>query len=135
MGTCEICDHPKIEMITKALATGRSPNLVRHQYNLDPLTWAAHLQHLAHQHAQDKDSMNEPLPTQPLRVGLHRAPTQDVRARIAREALLSEALPQVTENPLSQFKQAWQLAKDDDRMRADMVNWLNDQLRHDDMGL
>jgi hypothetical protein len=43
-------------------------------------------------------------------------------------------VPQVTENPESQFKQAWQLAKDDSRMRARMVAWLNDQLRDAEVG-
>ena len=41
----------------------------------------------------------------------------------------------VTEPPLSQFKQAWALAKDDPRVRSQMVHWLNEQIQSDDMGL
>jgi hypothetical protein len=42
---------------------------------------------------------------------------------------------QVTENPERQFKQAWRLAKDDARMQARMLAWLNEELRPDDMEL
>ena len=37
--------------------------------------------------------------------------------------------------PLRRFKQAWQDAKDDRQEQQRMVNWLNEQLSEDEMGL
>jgi hypothetical protein len=117
MSDCRICEHVKIDAINAAIDANRLPVMVAQSFRVNPddLRW-----HVAHRAQEEvtRRSLNprEPWPEQALPVD-------------ASVGLM------VTENPLSQFKQAWQLAKDDDRMRASMLAWLNDQLRHDDMGL
>jgi hypothetical protein len=114
MSDCAICDDARVQAIDAALDQKRFPAVVVRQFRLEPrsLQW-----HVAHR-AQEEVTR---------------------RSLDASHHLQGQALPDqdmlVTENPLSQFKQAWQLAKDDDRMRASMLAWLNDQLRHDDIGL
>jgi hypothetical protein len=140
---CNICQHAKIESINAALASGRAPGLVRAQYRLDQQMLEDHLEHRT---ASDKGLVNEPLSTQPLRVALHRAPTQELREQLDCNGFLDQALLSVTENPWRQFThgidiavEAYHLAHDDPKMQARMQERLEEKvklmLRSEDMGI
>ena len=110
MDGCPICQHAKIQAISAALARKRLPNVIRAQYRLDKDAWDEHLRHSRssnglHGAAEEPMSVDEPAPPCPM-------------------------LP-----PLRRFKQAWQDAKDDRQEQQRMVNWLNEQLSADEMGL
>lgn len=114
--SCNVCQHPKIQAINDAIDSGRYVGVIARQFRLDSLDLDKHR--------------------------AHRRPTHGQRGAYTFDAAPTQADPpmfngqiMVTENPESQFKQAWRLAKDDDRMRARMVAWLNDQIQADEMGL
>jgi hypothetical protein len=137
MSDCPICNGTRMEAVDAALNSGRHPNLVRAQYRLDRSQLQWHIAHRAQEAlTRQAAEARNPYPSQSLRVVEdHAAAGKGSRLFEVVNHLQAQALPQVTENPLSQFQQAWELAKDDDRMRASMLAWLNDQIRHDDMGL
>lgn len=47
MPECMVCEHAKVKAINAALDSGRSPNLVRAQYRLEPQMLDAHIAHRA----------------------------------------------------------------------------------------
>jgi hypothetical protein len=114
MVTCPICAHAKIDAIHAALDAKRRPAMVARAFRVPPDVLEDHIRH---RFARAQRSM--PLVNSSSQAGIV------IPAR-------AHDLPQVTENPFSQFKQAWALAKDDPRLRAQMVSWLNDQLRAND---
>jgi hypothetical protein len=114
--TCPICQHAKVDAIDAALKMGVAPGIIARRYRLEPLLIGKHVRHQ----------------TQAGQAFTEERPVAIAGVLIPGHA---RAHPQVTENPLSQFKQAWHLAKDDDRMRAQMISWLNEQIQADDMGL
>jgi hypothetical protein len=117
MSDCSICEHVKVDAIDASIDANRLPAMVAQSFRVNPDDLRWHVAHRAQEEVTRRSlAARQPLPDQALPVSA------------------SVAAP-VTETPLSQFKQAWHDAKDDDRIRASMLAWLDDQLRDADMGL
>lgn len=67
MHPCTVCQHAKINAINAALDAGRSPNLVRAQYRLEPQMLAYHLAHRAVQQTDSSQpSLERPMIPAPM---------------------------------------------------------------------
>lgn len=141
MSQCTICQHAQRSIIDAELAAGLKANVIAARYRIRKVLIEHHAEHLEDRQlgghasidtrARD-DALLAPLGTRSAFTHASRL-SKDVKHLQDQVLRAQEVL--VTENPLSQFKQAWQLAKDDARMQAQMIQWLNEQLRSDDMGL
>jgi hypothetical protein len=137
--TCVICQHAQRSLIDAELAAGLKPSVISARYRIRKMLIEHHTEHISPHEADTKVSnlVDATHDASMQALSTHRALPQALKDRLARNALRDQALPDmvVTENPFSQFKQAWQLAKDDDRMRAHMVAYINEQLQAEDIGL
>ena len=134
--SCAICQHPKLGAIDAALDQGRRVGVVATQYRVEK---PALVQHLAHGACVNAGA--EPMPpVHPAR--LHAAPVSPLGHRSPSERLqhdrkaasiqaLADEPPPI--HPMKLFQQGWHLAKDDRRLREDMVTWLNEQLQAEEM--
>lgn len=141
MRECPVCQHPKIDAINAALDSGRSPNLVRAQYRLERHMLEAHIVHRQPSIGKRRrviDRNHLPIKPSGISLGVRFTSGQVVPPMPDVDHLLDKPLRdlrQITENPLAQLKQAWRLAKDDPEMRRNMVLYIQEQLREEDMGL
>jgi hypothetical protein len=122
MTGCAICDHAKHASIDAALASGRAPKLVRHQYALD---WQRLQAHLAHQATTAADSMPREVSA------AARNPLSDKVLRVLDLVQQTHTVePFNAADYEQQFREAWQGMDPPARQR--MVFWLNEQFHPDE---
>jgi hypothetical protein len=127
---CRVCEHPILAEIEAELVSCAAPDwrMLRRKYGVH------HLALMRHKREHMKPATYGP----EVSCGSDTRVNHDM-ARIEQvmdlTALAEINMQRVTENPLSQFKQAWRLAKDDRQLQQAMVAWLNEQIQADDMGL
>lgn len=128
---CTICLGSHVSAINHALRIGGTYATIAARYQVS--------RHVLRRHQAQCTDLNVPAPMAGLRPETTVAttetradpglPFQDMTDALTR--LQEIAAPQVAENPLSQFKQAWQRAKDDPVLRASMVAYIQDELREE----
>jgi hypothetical protein len=105
--TCAICQHAKLRAIDTAIGAGLSPAVIAAKFHV-----AKKLVELHEKHWSTENLMS----------------SGTTRYEVHEQAIVA-SYRTYDDRPSVRFKQAWQDAKDDQRERAHMVSWLNEQLQ------
>jgi hypothetical protein len=147
---CSICQHAQRSMIDAELAAGLKPSVISARYRIRKSVIEHHTEHIVPHETDSKASslVDATRDASIQSLSTHRALPQELKDRLARNAVLDQALPDmgVTENPMRQFTRAidtavdaYRLADDDPRMQAHMRDYHQEKvkvmLRDDDMGI